>query len=301
MDGFFLIDKDKGWTSFDVVKKIRGLIGVKKVGHSGTLDPLATGLLLVAVGQGTKLLEYLIACNKEYEVLAHFGAVSDTYDAEGDIINGQNVKKISKEDIFEMIKEKFLGEIDQVPPKYSALKINGRRACDLVREGKKVSLNSRKIMINKFEQIGDNWPLLSFRVQCGSGTYIRSLIHDLGNELGVGAYVQELKRTVLGGFSLGASVKLEVLSREFDQGWPVKRGELGKKIDHSLSMETVARMFENIDLTSRELEALGNGRVLFGRSFESDGPVMGFCEGRFVGVLEKFNDNIGIKFAKMIV
>lgn len=284
MNGFFLIDKDKGDTSFDVVRGIRKIIGEKKVGHSGTLDPLATGLLLVACGEGTKLLEYLIGCDKEYLVDAEFGFVSDTYDAEGRVIEQNTEIECLEEDLLRVINGAFLGNINQVPPKYSSLKIDGKRAYELVREGKDVVMKSREVRIDAFEVMKIEWPRVSFKVKCGSGTYIRSLVHDLGQELGCGAYVKELRRTMVGSFSVSGAVKLSVVSNKVDQ--------------YLISLEKVADMFKKCELSEREWLALQDGKTLLNKNVEHDSPVVAFYKSKVVGVLENVAD--GIKFAKRI-
>lgn len=271
-DGFLLVDKAEGETSFDVVRRIRRDYDVRKVGHSGTLDPIATGLLIVAIGQGTKLLEYLIGCEKEYEVEAVFGAVSDTYDREGEVRGVDCDKEFSREKIEAMVQRKFLGEINQVPPKFSALKISGKRACDIMREGGDVEMKSRKVDIKSFDILDYEWPHVKFRVNCGSGTYIRSLIHDLGTELGCGGYVKELRRTRVCDHSVN-------LAGQF------------------YAMEEVAIKFPHYELNEKEYAALDNGGVIKGVEFE--GVLMAFYDGRFVGVLENL-ENSSIKLKKRI-
>ena len=157
--------------------------------------------MLLAVGKATRFLEFLIGCDKEYEVLACFGAISETLDAEGEIKIISNAV-LKNEEVIERIKADFVGDIKQVPPKYSALKINGKRACDLVRAGVEVKMKERDAKIYKFEYLEGEYPLIKFKVKCASGTYIRSLIADLGASLGVGAYVKELRRTKIDNFSL---------------------------------------------------------------------------------------------------
>ncbi|MBI4975492.1 tRNA pseudouridine(55) synthase TruB [Candidatus Peregrinibacteria bacterium] len=208
MDGFLLIDKEKGWTSFDVVKKVRGIFGEKKVGHTGTLDPLATGLLILALGKCTKLVGFLSCMDKEYEFSAKFGYVSDTYDAEGKIEKYANYdgSVLSENEIKSVIDKNFIGEILQVPPKYSALKVKGKRACDLARKGKDFVLNPRKIKIYSFDIVSLKWPNAAFKVKCGSGTYVRSLVNDLGVLLGVGAYVESLRRTKIGTYNVKGAI-----------------------------------------------------------------------------------------------
>jgi len=281
--GFFLIDKESGVTSFDVVSDIRRLTGVKKVGHSGTLDPLATGLLLVAVGEGTKLLEFLIGCTKEYEVLGRFGFKSDTYDAEGEIKEVSS-KVLSRDEIEAAIKANFVGEIEQIPPKYSALKIGGKRAADIMREGGDVEMKARKLHIGNFEILEFEWPVVRFRVACSSGTYIRSLIHDLGELLEGGAYVEELRRSKIGDFSLVDAVKIDVLNKNLEQ--------------NLISMENMAKSFTLCELSDADYQGLKDGKVLLGKKIEQDLPVMAFYKDKLVGVLEVIGG--GVKYKKMI-
>ena len=284
MKGFLLIDKDTGMTSFDVVSLVRRAAGEKRVGHAGTLDPLATGLLFVAVGEATKLLEYFVGCDKEYLVKARFGFVSDTFDADGVVEELLN-KKCSQEQIEDVIRGNFLGEIEQVPPKYSALKIDGRRAYDLVRSGEKFEMKSRKVSVYSYEIVDFNWPEVSFKVRCGSGTYIRSLVHDLGQLLGCGAYVQELRRTVLGDFSVENAVKPDFLNNKIDQCL--------------FSVEEMLGGFSRFDLSGADFEGLRDGRTLLNKKIEQIDPIMAFYNGKFVGVVE--NTSLGVKYAKLFV
>lgn len=282
MDGYFLIDKEKGMTSFDVIRDVRRIVGMKKVGHSGTLDKLATGLLIVAVGQGTKLLEYLIGFDKEYEVVGRFGYISDTYDEDGKVEKTDFEGEVCESEMREAMKD-FIGEISQVPPRFSALKIAGKRASDRVRDGEEVELKARDIRIDEFEIVEFNWPKVKFRVGCSSGTYIRSLINDLGTKLGCGAYVGDLKRTKIGNFSLVDSVKLE---------------ELRKKVDQRLvSMEEMGQMFNVLELNDEGFEGLKDGKTLLGKKIEQ-GVVVGFYKGKAVGVLKYASDE-GIRYEKV--
>ncbi|PIR54912.1 tRNA pseudouridine(55) synthase TruB [Candidatus Peregrinibacteria bacterium CG10_big_fil_rev_8_21_14_0_10_36_19] len=282
MKGFVLIDKPKGISSFDVVYKVRKATGVKKVGHSGTLDPLATGLLLVAVGEGTKLLEFLIGCDKEYEVVAHFGFVSDTYDAEGSLTKIDDQKKCSIGDV-EPLLMSFLGEISQVPPKYSALKINGKPAYELARSGKDVEMKARAVFVEKFEVTSFKWPLVTFRVKCSAGTYIRSLVHDLGALLGCGAYVQELRRTVVGDFSVENALSVEDFSKNPEGGL--------------IPLESIVANFYRLNLSDEDYSGLRDGRIL-NKKVEHDGVIMAFYKDVLVGVLEMVSE--GVKYKKVI-
>ncbi|MBU1152245.1 tRNA pseudouridine(55) synthase TruB [Patescibacteria group bacterium] len=284
MDGFLLMNKPQGISSFDLVREVKRRLGERKVGHSGTLDPMAEGLMIIALGQGTKLLEYLIGLDKRYFVKAKFGMISDTFDAEGEIEEMNPSAVFEREEVEKIIAEKFLGKISQVPPKYSALKVGGKRACDIVRAGGEVSMQAREVQIDRFELVDYLWPTLSFEVDCGSGTYIRSLIHDLGQVLGCGAYVMELRRDRVGDWMLGDAVSLEDL-RE----------------DDLICLEDFAKKFECLDLAKADLDALSDGRVLLGKKIEQGGVKMAFFEGKFLGVLESSSDQTGIKFKKMIV
>lgn len=284
MNGFVFIDKPKGLTSFDLVREVRKISGEKKVGHSGTLDPLATGLMILALGEGTKLLEFLIGHGKEYEVVAHFGYESDTYDAEGQVSEVDKDKIVEEKDIKDLLESKFIGEIAQIPPKYSALKIGGKKAYELARDGEEFEMKGRNVVIESFELIEYNWPLVKFRISCSSGTYIRSLIHDLGMELKCGGYVKKLRRTRIGEFSLEESCELS---------------ELGNNFERSLvSMEKVGGVFSVYELSTEEFDGLCDGRTLTGKKLEQEEPVMAFHKEKLVGVLENVAD--GIKYKKVI-
>jgi len=192
-----LIDKPFEWTSFDVVRKIRNLIKIKKVGHAGTLDPLATGLLIVCTGKFTKRINEFMAQEKEYTGTFTLGATTPTYDLESEPGNFKDTSSITNENILNTTKQ-FIGEIMQVPPAHSAIKIDGKRVYELARQGKEVIIEPRKIFIREFEITDINMPVVSFRVVCGTGTYIRSLANDFGGTLGCGAYLTSLCRTRIG-------------------------------------------------------------------------------------------------------
>lgn len=201
-DEILFIDKPKGITSFDVIRRLRRELGIRKMGHAGTLDPLATGLLIIGIGNATKELSKYMNLEKEYEVLIEFGKVSDTYDADGRIEQAQASEipfynKITRAN-FETALQQFIGKILQMPPAFSAKRIGGQRAYDLARQGKTVSLKPTEIEIKNIEILDWNWPEVRLRVVCGKGTYIRSLAHDLGQTLGCGGYVKELRRTRIG-------------------------------------------------------------------------------------------------------
>lgn len=193
-----LIDKPKTWTSFDVVNKIRYAIKIKKVGHAGTLDPLATGLLILCTGKFTKKLTDLQGLDKKYEVVFKLGATTASYDAEHPEENLTDASHIVEEDILAVMAT-LTGEIEQTPPVYSAVKVDGKRAYKSARKGKPVVIKSRQVTIHSFDGLKALGPdEFSANIHCSKGTYIRSLVHDLGQALGVGAYIRELRRTSIG-------------------------------------------------------------------------------------------------------
>lgn len=221
-----LIDKPAGWTSHDVVAKVRvhlrSLEGKKvKVGHSGTLDPFATGLLIVLTEKDTKRADEFLKLDKTYEVTAQLGAKSTTGDPEGEITPVSSLEPAAK-DVKTALKS-FLGEIMQTPPAYSAIKVNGKRAYQLARAGKNVKLEPRKVKIHKLEATRYEYPKLSFRATVSSGTYIRSLVEDLGQALGTGAYTIELRRLSVGNFSVENAIRPEGLNSKLTSDTIVDR------------------------------------------------------------------------------
>ena len=210
--GFILIDKPKDWTSFDVIAKLRSLTKIKKIGHAGTLDPIATGLLLVAVGrQATRQLSDYVKMDKVYLAKIKLGETSDTYDATGKI-EKQEIIDISIENVEQAIK-KFIGNVKQIPPMFSAKKIKGKKLYELARQGKTVERQPIEIKINNIRLLNFSFPYLELEISCGSGTYIRSLAADLGEVLGVGAVMYELRRTQIGNFSIKQATRLEQLDK----------------------------------------------------------------------------------------
>jgi len=213
-----LIDKPLQWTSFDVVKKIRNLvskyIGVKKikVGHAGTLDPLASGLLIVCTGKKTKTIEEIQSQKKEYTGTIHLGATTASYDLETEIENEVSVEHLSAQEVEKSL-EHFKGKLHQLPPIYSAKKVDGKRAYEMARKGKEVKIQPNQITIHELEIRKMDLPELEFRVVCSKGTYIRSLANDIGVKLGVGAYLKTLRRTQIGNYKLKDAISVE----EFEQ------------------------------------------------------------------------------------
>ena len=194
-----LVDKPLEWTSFDVVKKLRNALQVKKIGHAGTLDPLATGLLILCTGKMTKQIESYQGMEKEYTGTFILGKTTPSYDLETEISEAGSLEGLTKEGIREAVAQ-LTGEIEQVPPVYSAVKVDGKRAYKSARKGKHVELKSRTVKIRIFEADWDRKEAVNFRIVCSKGTYIRSIARDLGKILGTGAYLAELRRTRIGSF-----------------------------------------------------------------------------------------------------
>jgi tRNA pseudouridine55 synthase len=200
-DGVLMVDKEEGETSFSVVRKVKKLLKVSKVGHAGTLDPFATGLLLVLVGQGTKLSPYLMAGDKTYLGTLTLGTETDTLDRTGRVTAVKPVPKLDPELVRERARA-FVGETEQTPPSFSALKVQGKRAYSLARKGLPVSLEKRRVRIMELTVLSLDLPDVTFRVVCSSGTYVRTLAADLGKELGVGAHLKALRRTAIGPYGV---------------------------------------------------------------------------------------------------
>jgi len=197
----FLIDKPYQWTSFDVVRKVRNALKIKKVGHAGTLDPLATGLLIVCAGKMTKKIDSLMGMEKEYEGTFVLGKTTESFDLEQEILDVANPFHLKEEDILAAVKE-LTGEIMQIPPAHSAIKKDGKRVYESARKGIEVVLEPRPVVVSTFEITRIELPEIDFRIVCSKGTYIRSLARDLGEKLKVGAYMSALKRTRIGEFKL---------------------------------------------------------------------------------------------------
>lgn len=211
--GFLIIDKATDWTSHDVVAKSRGILGIRKIGHLGTLDPLATGVLVLAVGrEATKKVSEHMGADKEYEVEMELGKTSDTYDSEGQVVETPADYPAITADQIEIEMAKFWGTTMQMPPAFSAKKVNGQRAYKLARAGKEVKLSAREVTMHGKDIVID-YPFVRFNVTVTSGTYIRSLVHDIGQVLGCGAIMTALRRTRVGGFKLEDATTLEEIAK----------------------------------------------------------------------------------------
>jgi tRNA pseudouridine55 synthase len=217
VSGVLVVDKPIGLTSHDVVQIIRRGTGIRRAGHTGTLDPRASGVLVVLIGPAVRLSEYVSASDKRYQATIHLGSATDTYDAEGVVTRSASVEDISEEKFMEIL-ETFVGEIEQVPPPYSAVKVKGRKAYEMARQGEEVDLEPRTIQVYSLDVLEWAPPEVVIDVYCSSGTYVRSLAHDLGKSLGTGAHLIGLRRTKSGRFTLRDAVPMRRLKESFDAG-----------------------------------------------------------------------------------
>ena len=209
MNGIVIVDKPAGWTSQDVVSKLRGVLKTRRIGHGGTLDPMATGVLPVFVGRGTRAVEFFEHAEKTYETVLRFGITTDTEDITGTVLT-QKCVEISREQL-EAALERFRGEIQQIPPMYSALKVNGQKLYDLARKGKEVERKSRTVTIFSLELLDFTGDTATLRVSCSKGTYIRTLCKDIGAALGCGGCMESLRRVVAGAYTIEEAVPLQTL------------------------------------------------------------------------------------------
>ena len=280
--GLVLIDKPTSWTSHDVVAKVRKAVGTKKVGHAGTLDPLATGLLVLGIESGTKLLTFLVGVDKTYEATIRLGQQTISDDSESEVIataSPDQIAKLSDEDIALEI-AKLTGVIMQTPSSVSAIKVAGKRAYDLVRAGEEVELKAREVKIYSFEMLSvtrvSGFLDVQVRVECSSGTYIRALARDLGNLLGVGGHITALRRTKVGHFDVSDANSIEELSE-------LRLTELAT---------AAKQLFPVIELTESDVTDLIHGKRISAKS-EVTGLAAGLSmSGRLVAVLESVKTDL---------
>ena len=237
MNGIVIIDKPQGWTSQDVTARLRRVFNTRRIGHGGTLDPMATGVLPVFVGRATRGVEFFEHAEKTYETVLRLGLTTDTEDVTGTTLTEQEVS-VTEEQI-QSVLENFRGEILQVPPMYSALKVNGQKLCDLARKGKEVERKPRSITIHELT--------LRLRVRCSKGTYIRTLCKDIGEALGCGGCMQELRRVTAGEYTIQESVPLLQLLEEEDPGKYLR------------TVDTMFRNYPEVKLTANQEKRCRNG------------------------------------------
>jgi tRNA pseudouridine55 synthase len=220
--GLLLIDKGPGMTSHDAVQKVRRVVRQRKVGHTGTLDPDATGLLVLTLGKATRLTRFFIQAPKVYEGTVRFGTRTDTYDASGEVLEERPIDGLEPAAVREAMAA-LEGTYQQTPPPYCAKKINGVRYYELARRGEEVPLEPKEVTVYRFEPVGDlTAGTIGFRLSCSSGTYARSLAHELGEKLGTGAHLSSLRRLQVGGFHVEHGLRVEELARRLESGEPVE-------------------------------------------------------------------------------
>jgi len=251
--GFLNVNKPLKLTSHDVVARVRRrykeLTGSKKVGHAGTLDPLATGVLVLCLGGATRLSDYVMHTTKQYHAQITLGQTTTTYDAEGDTVTEADASHIRQADV-EAVLPQFTGNIQQVPPMYSAIKVDGQKLYDLARDGKTIERQARDITITSLKIMSWKSPIFELDVVCSSGTYIRSLAYDIGQILGVGAYLSGLERVASGNFHVDSSITLDTIMN--DDGWH----------EHIISPQAALSDRPSIILTEEQLQLIQNGQFI---------------------------------------
>lgn len=298
LNGVINVYKEKGYTSHDVVAIVRKTLNIKKVGHTGTLDPDAEGVLPVCIGQATKLADYIMAERKSYTAEITFGAETTTQDASGDII--KEYEYTFDENRLREVIDTFKGEQTQVPPMYSAIKINGKKLYEIAREGKEIERKARKITVYDIRIAKINPPNKAIiEIDCSKGTYIRSLCSDIGNKLGWGAFMSSLTRTASGKFKLNAAVKLDELKNA------AERGEAEKFI---IPPDDVLSGYKRVTVSEKADKYLYNGGKIYGGYLKYDKKpsdneiVLGYdATGRLVGIyLYKFDEEKKTYFIKPV-
>jgi tRNA pseudouridine55 synthase len=276
-EGLLLVDKPAGWTSHDVVARIRRVCGTRRVGHAGTLDPMATGLLLLGVGRATKLLTFLVGCDKEYAATVRLGESTVTDDAEGDVVAAADASNVSRSALDTAVSA-LTGPIEQVPSAVSAIKVDGKRSYARVRSGEAVELPARPVTVHRFDVLdvrsAGTCLDVDIEVSVSSGTYVRALARDLGTALGVGGHLTALRRTRVGSFAVGDAVALDRL----EPGSPVPLRSMG---------EVARGQFAVHELTPEEVTAVGHGRRI--PAARSGEPVVAALapDGSLVAVLDE--------------
>lgn len=253
LHGFLAVDKPAGWTSHDVVARIRRLTGVRRVGHAGTLDPFATGVLVVGVGKATRLIQYVQQTAKRYIATVRLGLETDTLDPEGEVVHRLEVERWPSLAEVEGALASFIGEIEQIPPAHSAIRIQGKRAYERARAGEAVDVPARRVVIHAIDILRYEPPELEIDVRCGSGTYLRSLARDIGRALGTYGYCHALRRTEVGSFTLNACRTLDELAAlPLREQW----SEIALPPDHAVAH------LPSIALTEAQTSAWYHGQLI---------------------------------------
>ena len=281
MNGVINIYKEQGFTSQDVVAKLRGILKQKKIGHTGTLDPDAEGVLPVCVGNATKLFDILTDRTKEYETVLLLGRKTDTQDISGEVVSeNEDYKSLSEQEVIETINS-FVPGYDQIPPMYSALKVNGKKLYELAREGKEVERQPRHVDIDKIEIVNIDLPRVTMRLSVSKGTYIRTICNDIGDKLGCGGCMESLLRTKAGSFYLDSALKLSEVEKIRDEG---RLDEILVKVDDLFDYESLHMKAEND-------KAVHNGNVFFAKDTIENTKIKGYVlvydsNNLFIGIYE---------------
>lgn len=281
MNGIINVYKEKGYTSHDVVAILRKIAGQKKIGHTGTLDPDATGVLPVCLGRATKVCDLLTDHDKTYETVLLLGKTTDTQDISGEILKEHPTDHLNEAEVIKVI-ENFKGTYDQIPPMYSALKVNGKKLYELAREGKTIERKSRKVTIYQIHIKKIQLPRVRMEVTCSKGTYIRTLCHDIGNRLGTGGCMEELTRTKVGRFELKDSLKLEELS---------DLAQNGRLEDALIPLDQMFSELQSVVPAEKYISKAYNGNDFFKNQLSEDGK---FCSGEKVRVYDAQGHFIGV-------
>ncbi|WP_308640026.1 tRNA pseudouridine(55) synthase TruB [Paenibacillus silvisoli] len=300
MDGILAVWKPAGWTSHDVVAKVRGITKVKRIGHTGTLDPAVTGVLPLCIGRSTRVVEYVQERPKCYEAVMQFGIATDTEDLTGNVLEELPSVELSEDDIRRVLAS-FIGEIDQVPPMFSAVRVDGKRLYELAREGHVVERKSRKVTIHALElldmQLDQPHPTIRFSVTCSKGTYIRTLCVDIGQALGVPSVMAQLTRTMSGGFTREQCFTLEQIAELKAAGeLEAKLMPADSALDHfpraTVSLENVQRAFQGKRIYLKAL--------LDHDAYEADSIIRVYgVDGTFVGLFEPDEELAALKAVKV--
>ena len=276
ISGVLVVDKPVGLTSHEVVQIIRRGTNIRRAGHTGTLDPRASGVLIVLIGPAVRLSEYVSASDKRYQAIIRLGATTDTFDSDGRFTSKDQMVEIT-EDQFATALKSFVGEIIQTPPPYSAVKVHGRPAYDMAREGEEVELEPRKIQVYSLEMLEWAPPEVVIDVYCSSGTYVRSLANDLGTKLGCGAYLTGLRRTKSGRFTLRDAVPLRKLREAFD---------VGNWYQYVIPAAEALSDWPAVELNNEQVEAVRHGHRVPAQA-EDKGMARGISEaGELIALLE---------------
>jgi len=290
INGVINIFKNKGMTSFDVVRKIKFLASEKKVGHTGTLDPEATGVLPVCLGKATKIIDYIMDSRKVYEVKLLLGTKTTTYDLEGEVVEKKETEHLTEDEVSKVVLS-FIGEYDQVPPMYSALKKNGVRLYELARQGIEIEREARRINIFNISNLKVDLPYVYMKIACSKGTYIRSLCYDIGEKLNVGGAMAELNRSETSVFKQENSVNIEDLTRENIH-------------DYIITIEEALSFYPKITVNSAFTKLLVNGVKVFDLRLTNEKREKNVLyrvydnEGIFIGIGKQ--DDQGFKIEKLL-